>query len=145
VTNLNDAGPGSLRQAIGDTPAGGTVDFEPGLRGTITLSYFLAALQDLTIAGPGADVITVSGGHGSDVFFIEANLTMAISGLTIADGNGMFGGIYNGGTLTLTDCVLRGNSSTGPLGGAIFNDGTLTVTGSTLSGNSAGSYMFTVN
>src|SRR5262249_15453 len=38
VTNLNDAGAGSLRQAILDTPAGGTVDFQPGLAGTITLT-----------------------------------------------------------------------------------------------------------
>ena len=38
VTNLNDAGAGSLRQAILDTPAGGTVDFQPGLSGTITLT-----------------------------------------------------------------------------------------------------------
>jgi hypothetical protein len=28
VTNLNDAGPGSLRQAILDTPGGGTVNFQ---------------------------------------------------------------------------------------------------------------------
>jgi hypothetical protein len=139
VTNLLDAGPGSLRQAILDTPAGGTVDFEPGFRGTITLSDFVAVGEDLTIAGPGADDITVSGGHGSDVFFVEANLTVAISGLTVADGNGLFGGIYNGGTLTLTDCLLRGNASTSQIGGAIFNDGTLTITGSTLSDNSAAS------
>ena len=36
ITNRNDFGPGSLRQAIEDTPAGGTVDFQPGLSGTIT-------------------------------------------------------------------------------------------------------------
>src|SRR5262249_58718979 len=62
VTNLLDAGPGSLRQAILDTPAGGVVDFQPGLRGTITLtSGELAITRDLTLAGPGAEVITVSG------------------------------------------------------------------------------------
>src|SRR5262249_10436481 len=38
VTNLADAGAGSLRQALLDTPAGGTVDFQPGLTGTITLT-----------------------------------------------------------------------------------------------------------
>src|SRR6516225_7568515 len=36
VVNLADDGPGSLRQATLDTPAGGTVDFQEGLTGTIT-------------------------------------------------------------------------------------------------------------
>ncbi len=34
MTNLNDAGSGSLRDAIASTPTGGTVDFQPGLTGT---------------------------------------------------------------------------------------------------------------
>src|SRR6516225_8501060 len=69
VTNLLDAGPGSLRDAIATTPAGGTVDFQPGLTGTITLtSGELAINEDLTITGPGADVITVSGNNASRVF-----------------------------------------------------------------------------
>lgn len=60
VTNLNDAGPGSLRDAIINTPAGGTVDFQPGLTGTITLSdHSLAVIKNVTIVGPGADQITV--------------------------------------------------------------------------------------
>jgi hypothetical protein len=36
VTNLSDHDPGSLRDAIASTPAGGTVDFQRGLTGTIT-------------------------------------------------------------------------------------------------------------
>ena len=73
VMNLLDSGSGSLRQAILDTPAGGTVDFQPGLSGTITLtSGELAIGNDLTIAGPGADIITVSGNHASRVFDITA-------------------------------------------------------------------------
>src|SRR6516164_4234442 len=69
VTNLNDTGSGSLRQAILDTPASGTVDFQPGLSGTITLtSDELLIDKDLNIAGPGAGVITVSGDNASRVF-----------------------------------------------------------------------------
>jgi hypothetical protein len=146
VTNLDDAGDGSLRQAILDTPAGGTVDFQPGLTGTITLTTGeLLINKDLTIAGPGADLITVSGNGASRVFEIADPFTVGISALTIAhgsvtDGNG--GGIANFGALTLANCVLSDNSITGTsgagLGGGVYSFlGTLTITNTTLSGNSA--------
>src|SRR5438128_1956872 len=68
VTNLLDAGPGSLRDAIALTPAGETVDFQTGLAGTITLTTGQLTIDhDLTIAGPGADRITVSGNNASRV------------------------------------------------------------------------------
>jgi hypothetical protein len=139
VTNLSDHDPGSLRDAIATTPAGGTVDFQAGLSGTITLTTGeLAINKDLTIAGPGADVITVSGNHASRVFDIAATFTVDISGLTIADGsvtNNYGGGIYNDGTLTVSNSTLSGNSAYA--GGGIYNLGTLTVSNSTLSGNVA--------
>src|SRR6516165_6146523 len=66
VLNLDDAGFGSLRQAIIDTPSGGTVDFEPGLSGTITLMTGEPLIdKDLTTAGTGAAVITLRGNHPS--------------------------------------------------------------------------------
>lgn len=143
VTNLTDHDPGSLRDAIATTPAGGTVDFEPRLSGTITLtSGTLAITKDLTIAlglfltGP----LTVSGNHTFQVFNIAADTTVTISGLTVADGvsGGQGGGIYNAGTLTLEKIVLLGNTAnaTGE-GGGIFNSssGTLTLISSTVSGN----------
>jgi predicted outer membrane repeat protein len=140
VTNLNDAGPGSLRDAIAVTPAGGTVDFQAGLTGTILLTTGeLALAKDLTIAGPGADVITVSGNHASRVFNIAA-FTVDISGLTIADGatNADGGGILNAGTLTVTNSTLSGNSASGAGGGILNSAGAaLTITNSILSGNSA--------
>jgi predicted outer membrane repeat protein len=145
VTNLSDGDPGSLRDAIATTPAGGTVDFQPGLTGTITLTTGeLDVNQDLTIEGPGASVITVSGNNASRVFNI-GKFTVAISGLTIADGtvtdlNG--GGLYNAGTLTVSDSAFGGNSavknhSTSPKGGGIYSTGTLGVIETTFSGNSA--------
>jgi hypothetical protein len=146
VTNLMDSGPGSLRQAIIDTPAGGTVDFQDGLSGTITLtSAPLTINKILTIEGPGASVITVSGNHARQVFVIPSPFTVAMSGLTIANGNagnaGNGSGISNGGALTITNCTLSGNSAANDAshgGGGIFNTGTLTVTSTTLSGNQVG-------
>jgi hypothetical protein len=149
VTNLLDAGPGSLRDAIAGTPSGGTVDFQPGLSGTITLtSGELAIAKDLTLSGPGADVLTVSGNQASRVFDIAAPSTVSISGLSIADGviRAAFiggGGLLNSGTLTVTGCNVSGNSAYGnpgplsTLGGGIANSGTLTITDSTVSGNCA--------
>jgi hypothetical protein len=141
VTNLFDAGPGSLRQAIFDTPAGGTVDFQPGLTGTITLtSGELAINRDLNIAGPGADVITVSGNTQSRVFEIATpTVNATISALTIAHGYvymGVGGGIQSVGTLTVSDCVLSGNEAFAG-GGGISNAGTLTVSDCVLTNNQA--------
>src|SRR5262249_47991592 len=129
VTTLNDAGPGSLRDAIVITPSGGTVDFQAGLTGTILLSTGeLAITKDLTIAGPGADVLTVSGNHASGVFNIQAAFTVGISGMTIADSRvatSFDGGILNSGTLTVANSILSGNSET------VFNSGMLPLTNST--------------
>jgi predicted outer membrane repeat protein len=91
-------------------------------------------------------VIKVSGNKASRVFSTATNLTVAISGLTIADGHGpteQGGGIYDhGAMLTIANCVVRDNevmSNTTYLdGGGIYSDGTLIVTGSTFEGNSAG-------
>jgi hypothetical protein len=152
VTNLADAGAGSLRQAILDTPAGGTVDFQPGLTGTITLtSTTLIIDQSLTITGPGATTLTVSGNQQFPVFSVSAGAAVTISGLNIIKGQGMNsllfyshptgGGITNLGTLTVDQCILSGNQvtgrGTGGAGGGILNEGSLLVTSSTLSGNSA--------
>ncbi len=145
VSNLNDAGPGSLRQAILDTPAGGTVDFQPGLTGTIVLtSGEMDIVKDLTIAGPGASVLAVSGGRHSQVFRdADDRGSVTISALTIADGYDEHvvdgGGMTSGGALTVSNCIFSGNSAAFD-GGGIFNDGNLTVINSIFTGNSAGRY-----
>jgi CSLREA domain-containing protein len=142
VTNLNDSGSGSLRAQIAAANGGDTIIFQTGLSGTITLASTLSISQFLTIQGPGANMITVSGNHAVLVFDIVAG-TVTISGLTIANGShvGFGGGIFNSSTLTVTGVTFSGNSASSSTsigeGGGISNSGTLTVSNSTFSGNSA--------
>jgi hypothetical protein len=73
VTNLDDSGGGSLREAITDANANAGADsirFARGVEGTISLTQQLVITDDVTIYGPGADKLTVSGGGVGRVFAI---------------------------------------------------------------------------
>jgi hypothetical protein len=160
VTNTLDSGKGSLRYEIAQAekhPANDTIVFAPSLDGqTITLtSGELDITTGLTIQGPGAGQLTISGGKNSRVFEVNASAPVVLSGLTISGGTGVAsallvnpydgdgGGILNLSTLTLNGCVVSGNSVAGvhngaPLsGGGIYNSGNLTLSGCTVSNNSA--------
>src|SRR5262249_37845014 len=104
VTNLLDSGDGSLRAEIAAAASGDTIVFDPSLKGTITLtSGELAVATNLTIQGPGAGTLTVSGNNAQRGFHVLPNANVTISGLTIANGNvADFGaGIESEGSLTL--------------------------------------------
>src|SRR5262245_9037415 len=100
VTNANDSGAGSLRQAIIDARDGATIKFSSTLNGDkiILTSGELDINKNLQIAGPAPGELTVSGGGSSAVFVITTDgLNVTISGLTIADGSATSGaGIANG-------------------------------------------------
>lgn len=145
VTTNADSGPGSLRQAIADACSGGTISFDMNqVVSPITLtSAELLIDKDLTIAGPGADVLTVrrSTAGGTPLFRIfnsASGRTIDISGLTISNGNltNDAGGVFNAGTLTLTGVTISGNTTTGS-GGGISNTFMLTIADSTVTGNTA--------
>jgi CSLREA domain-containing protein len=67
----------------------------------------------------------------------ETGATMTLTGVTVSSntafssGNG--GGIYNQGSLTLTNCTVSGNTSGGV--GGVLNSGTLNISGSVINGN----------
>ena len=71
VSNLGDAGAGSLRQAMIDAngAAGAdTIDFS--VTGTINIASQLPTItDDVTITGPGADQLTIDAGDGTDNTF----------------------------------------------------------------------------
>ena len=139
VTNTNDSGPGSLRQALAIANDGDTID-ATGVSGVITLtSGELLVGKSVTINGAGAKVLAVDGNGTSTVFQVGTGAgppTVAISGFTIRNGQGGFGGgILNGSgaTLTITNSTISG--STAAFGGGIFNTGPLTIANSTVTGN----------
>ena len=137
----------SLRDALAAAAAnnGGAANiiFAPGLNGTYTINgAFLPINGQITIEGPGANIIALSGGGTNQIFNINAG-TYTISGLTLENGstgaglNG--GGIYINPTanVAMTNCVFSNNSA-GNQGGAIYNQqGTLTVANCTFFQNTA--------
>jgi hypothetical protein len=140
VTNTDDSGPGSLRQALADANDSDTINFDPSIYGqTITLtSAELVIDKSITISGPGANSLTVSGGSQFLVFHVTPQHTVTIEGLTVSDGDG---GIYNDhGTLTVSNCIVRDNE--GDYGAGIYNDAsqgsaTLMVLNSIITNNCA--------
>ena len=138
VTTLDDSGAGSLRHAIASSAPGDTITF--AVAGTITLTGGeLVITNNLTIAGPGATDLAVSGNSASRVFHIDnPGATVTISGLTICNGKsadgidgdpwsggpalspgGDGGGILSLGALILERCHVTGNN-TGRGGGSSF-------------------------
>jgi len=87
---------------------------------TITLTSEKIITAGTTIDGGG--LITLSGGGAVRIFTVDLGAALNVRNLTIADGRGdtdFGGGILNlGGTLTLTNCTLSGNSATA--GGGIY-------------------------
>lgn len=134
VTNTNDSGPGSLRQALVTAHDGDTITF--AVTGTIVLtSGGLPINKNITISGPGADQLSIDGNQGALVFGIFPDKTAAISGLTIKSAQA---GIVNEqGTLTLSNCTVRSNSQVGLLNDG-FANALLTVSNCVVSGNSGG-------
>jgi hypothetical protein len=139
VTNVSDSGPGSLRAAIAAAPSSYTINFDLMLPATIPLKTPLTLGKALSIVGPGASNLTISGQDRVGVFIVNAGSTVAMSGLTIAHGSFLLGGgIFNAGTLTLSGVAVSNNTQGTQLGGGIFNSGTLNLSGSTVFANAAG-------
>ncbi len=136
VNDLGD-GPGSssnvtLRYALqqAQSDIGDKITFS--VTGTITLMSPLPVIhefEDLTIEGPGAGSLTVSGNNQYRVFEVEGG-TVSISNLTIADGKtvgnkGGDGNAYNDSTRVA--CGGGGGGGAGAGGGLLVLDGSVAI------------------
>ncbi|MCB0048646.1 MAG: Ig-like domain repeat protein, partial [Caldilinea sp.] len=146
VANTADSGAGSLRQAVSDVCDGGVISFGVSTPATITLtSGEIAITRTVTISGPGAGDLAVSGNNASRVFNISSSGTVTLTALTVREGtagsSGRGGGIYNLGKLTIIATHVVSNSAPNGYGGGIYSQNAtsaLTVTaGSLIQQNSA--------
>ena len=150
VKNLNDSGPDSLRDCVAaanSAPTADIITFEAGLTGTITLTSSDIFISDhVQIVGPGANVITVSAANSPETHRIftvgsyqrAGYLNVSISGLTLSGGNTEFGGaIANYDNLTVSDCVLSGNTASTAGGIGVSFNASLKVLNSTFTNNAA--------
>ncbi len=148
---LCDAGECTLREAIDVanlTPAPDIISFDPlvfALPQTILLtSGVLTPTEDLSISGPGAGLLTLSG-NGTTRLLESSAIDLVVDGITLSGGNGAGnlntghgGAIYQaGGNLVLIDSVLSGNACQAlGTGGAVYSSfGTLALTRSSVSAN----------
>ncbi|MBB1077630.1 DUF1566 domain-containing protein [Rhodoferax sp. 4810] len=159
VTNTDDSGAGSLRQAIIEASAGDTIDFDPLLAGqTIALVSEITIDKSLTIDGSSAPGLIISGDTDSDgdgdvrVFYVNSGIEVTINHLTIADGRADQGGaIYHSGgaQLTINDVIFSHNEAINSHGGAIYIDtnSNVDITRSIFTGNTAprGGAIFVAN
>ncbi len=121
---------------------GGT-NFTDATGDTITLGGTqLTINSNVTLDGPGAALLSISGNNASRVLSVNAGLTVEIRDVTVTSGRatGNGGGISSVGTLTVSHSTIAGNtvSSSSNSGGGIWSNGTLTVSHSTIAGNTAG-------
>jgi hypothetical protein len=139
----------SLRQAINyantlNSPA--TITFASSLFSSgpariLLLGTELEITGDETIVGPGANMLSVSGNNASRVFNVSSGAFLAISGLTIAQGNASAGGgLYNNGANLSINSVQFLENQASDFGGGLASPsgGTLSITDSTFYENTAG-------
>jgi hypothetical protein len=129
VTSTADNGAGTLRAALALAGNNNTINFALSFPALVTLTTGeLLVTNNVTISGPGAANLTISGGNAGRVFHVGTSNTVTISGLTIADGlvtaGGVGAGIYlENANLSLVSCVIQNNHATGgstALGAGIY-------------------------
>lgn len=157
VTNLDNGGAGSLRDAVAQAnanPGPDVITFS--VTGTIVLTSGQISINDaLTITGPGANALTIDGNANSRIFSIFENVPdvcatpgadfpVSISGLTLTNarrgGDIPGGAMYSEKTLTLSSVVI--SNSVAKEGGGLalgsrYAGQSLTIEDSQFIGNSA--------
>ena len=131
VTNINDSGAGSLRQAVLDAVDSDTIRFDENListgSATITLSSFIQFDKGLVFKGlyNSTDTLYISGSNTTQIFNSQfnfaSNRNLVIDSLCLINANSTSGGgaieFYGGDSLIVSNATFINN--TGDDGGAI--------------------------
>lgn len=146
VTTTNDAGAGSLRQALADADVDTKPDkivfkLPPPTNSVSKIkltSGELTSKGNVTIVGPGAGKLIIDGDNDSRIlnvsdFADNTDSPISISGLSLLHGKVADGGgaLRSKESLTLKNVVVSGNTASS--GGGVFVSGTLAGTKVTVS------------
>ncbi|MEZ4722267.1 MAG: LamG-like jellyroll fold domain-containing protein [Flavobacteriales bacterium] len=146
VTNLNNTGAGSFRQAISDAASNGvgldTVEFS--ISGTITLGSAIYINSNVCVLGLGPDqnIVEANVSYNTSTYRVidigPLGDNVSLNGLRIRHGkianNGA--GVYSiGDSLTIQNCVIDSNYSTGNQGGGVFTNNSLYMKNCLVQGN----------
>jgi hypothetical protein len=151
VTTIADSGPGSLREALaasGPAPNLKKVTFDPTLfNGEAADTIILNSEIFIERSGANVDASAIAGGvkingaGATRLFSVPATTTVTLRRLTLTGGGAVNAGgaIHSQGTLTVTDCLITGNTLalSGTQGGGIYSSGNLTVARCTFTDNAA--------
>ncbi|MCA9055158.1 MAG: hypothetical protein KDA75_15060, partial [Planctomycetaceae bacterium] len=158
VTNLGDAGSGSLRQAVIDannSSGDDTIVFQSGLNGMIQLtSGEMDVTDNLVVTGLGQTNTVIDAQQNSRIFDVSgSNTVFTLNSLTLQNGRvntysedgGAIRSTSAGGTLTISGSTLSSNSIVGSSslggaqGGAIYSlSDAVNIINSSLMGNYIG-------
>lgn len=123
VSNINDSGAGSLRDAIANANNGDTIRFNTSLiaggSDTIKLSSVISFQKNLTIEGlyNTTDTLFISGDNTTQIFSVDLSLLPAsklvFDGLSLVKAKNGNGAVLNyiGDTLIVKNCLVKDNST----------------------------------
>jgi len=147
VTNGNDSGAGSMRQALAQANDGDTINFDPSVNIVTLTTAELVITKSITISA-SPQMVTVGRSSQTEfrIFHVMPDHSVEIDGLTISGGhitgdNG--GGILNdNSTLTIAHCAISANAIVSDansynIGGGIHNTGTMTLNQVSVNNNNA--------
>jgi len=123
IDNYSEPGEGPLRYAIECALSGDVITFDLTYPATITLDgHNLLIDKGITIRGPGADQLSISGNRVCRVFSIVEAESVEISGLSIIRGKENYGGgiACSNSSPRITDCIFFYNKAV-YYGGGLFN------------------------
>lgn len=151
LSNCNDSGVGSLRDAVASAASGDTIILKT--RGCdhirLTSGAILIDQDDLTLLGPGPDALLVSGNRTSQVFRHDGSGTLRIKGTSIGYGRNRGRNVYGGciqsrGNLQLKEaavhhCLAHGGNDPFPEanGGGVYAAGDVSLVDAVLRANRA--------
>jgi len=147
VTNSNDSGPGSLRDAIATAVSGDDIVFAAATNGSpiVLTSGAITITKDITLTGNGTGMTTVTGSFDR-IFVIDSGAAVTIAGATLTGGfnnlaDPLDGGgairIDNASVVTISMSEFLDNTAFGGSGGAIIVLGAsdVSISDSSFSGN----------